>query len=360
VATFPVQIRNLHRCLPFSVLLPPQHCPTLKVQSKYLPRVVDESAFFQGLGDGFGDAFHALFPTLHNLREQSILGKIACIFAAPAVTLLTLTLPVVVTPYECTHGSREKHYQSADGRLVDFEEEGVERVLIAEEEVEENMHELKFNKWLMAAQCILGPLFCVKVLFDETKHEFSLLLAALISGLAAAILVAIFADNGKHPTFRIIRCSMGFFVAMVWIMAIADEVVNVLQTFGFIFGLSDAIIGLTIFAIGNSLADLVANMSVAVFAPIMGFSACFGGPMLNILLGIGVSGLYITTQTSQPYVLQLTRTLLVSSIGLLCLLAATLIFIPLNDYFLTRRWGVLLVASYTIIMAINVVVELKS
>jgi len=30
------------------------------------------------------------------------------------------------------------------------------------------------------------------------------------------------------------------------------------------FGLSDAIIGLTIFAVGNSLADLVANMSVAV------------------------------------------------------------------------------------------------
>ena len=36
------------------------------------------------------------------------------------------------------------------------------------------------------------------------------------------------------------------------------------KTFGSIFGLSDAIIGLTIFAVGNSLADLVANMSVAV------------------------------------------------------------------------------------------------
>jgi len=36
------------------------------------------------------------------------------------------------------------------------------------------------------------------------------------------------------------------------------------QTLGEIFGLSDAIIGLTIFAVGNSLADLVANMSVAV------------------------------------------------------------------------------------------------
>jgi sodium/potassium/calcium exchanger 6 len=33
------------------------------------------------------------------------------------------------------------------------------------------------------------------------------------------------------------------------------------------------------------MADLIADISVAAFAPIMGFSACFGGPMLNILLG---------------------------------------------------------------------------
>lgn len=79
-----------------------------------------------------------------------------------------------------------------------------------------------------------------------------------------AILVAVFSLKGEHPTARLARCSMGFIVAIVWIMAIADEVVEVLQTFGLVFGLSDAIIGLTIFAMGNSLADLVANMSVAV------------------------------------------------------------------------------------------------
>ena len=42
------------------------------------------------------------------------------------------------------------------------------------------------------------------------------------------------------------------------------QLTHTFQAFGFIFGLSDAIIGLTIFAMGNSLADLVANMSVAV------------------------------------------------------------------------------------------------
>lgn len=56
-----------------------------------------------------------------------------------------------------------------------------------------------------------------------------LLIAAAVAGLAVALLVLIFADKGMHPTARMARCSMGFLVAIVWIMAIADEVVQVLQ-----------------------------------------------------------------------------------------------------------------------------------
>ncbi|KII89956.1 hypothetical protein PLICRDRAFT_40138 [Plicaturopsis crispa FD-325 SS-3] len=303
--------------------------------------------------------YHILCPSLHNFRSKTFVSQVASLFAAPAVMALTLTLPVIVTPYESPYSSAEKS-PGESARLIDFEEEGIERTLIAEEEVADEMHELKFNKWLMATQCALGPLFCVAVLFNGTKHEMWLLIATAISGLAVAALVAIFADRGEHPTARMARCSMGFMVAIVWIMAIADEVVNVLQTFGFIFGLSDAIIGLTIFAVGNSLADLVANMSVAVFAPIMGFSACFGGPMLNILLGVGISGSYIIQQTTEPYNLRFSSTLVVSTVGLLALLLTTLVFVPLNGYFLTRRWGIFLIASYVVLMSVNVIVEVRS
>lgn len=101
-------------------------------------------------------------------------------------------------------------------------------------------------------------------------------------------------------------------------------------------------------------------MTPQVFAPIMGFSACFGGPMLNILLGVGVSGSYLIHHNSEPYLLKLSNTLFVSGFGLLFLLAATLFFVPFNDYFLSRRWGVLLITSYMIIMVINVIAELKS
>lgn len=110
-----------------------------------------------------GHIFHVLFPTLHNFWSKSFLGMIAAVFAAPAVMMLTLTLPVVVTDHAAIESPTET--KQSVGRLVDFEEEGVERTLIAEEEVEHDLHELEFNKWLMAVQCTLGPLFCVAILF---------------------------------------------------------------------------------------------------------------------------------------------------------------------------------------------------
>ncbi|KAH8114797.1 hypothetical protein DFH11DRAFT_1593556 [Phellopilus nigrolimitatus] len=148
------------------------------------------------------------------------------------------------------------------------------------------------------------------------------------------------------------RCSMGFFVAVVWIMAIADEVVNVRKVSTRSSG--------PVFAVGNSLADFVANVSVVAFAPVMGFSPCFGGPMLNILLGVGVSGTaVIRSAGGVPFEVDFSATRLVSTVGLLALLLATLLCVPLNDYHLTRRWGVFLVVSYIIIMVINIAVEVK-
>jgi solute carrier family 24 (sodium/potassium/calcium exchanger), member 6 len=116
-------------------------------------------------------------------------------------------------------------------------------------------------------------------------------------------------------------------------------------------------------------------MTVAVFAPIMGFSACFGGPMLNILLGIGLSGTYVLSHSppppsgtsllslslsSAPYIeLHFGSTLFTSCVGLLSILFTTLIVVPVRGYKLERWWGITLIVGYAVIMSINLWVELK-
>jgi sodium/potassium/calcium exchanger 6 len=56
---------------------------------------------------------------------------------------------------------------------------------------------------------------------------------------------------------------VGFVIALNWIFLLANEMVGLLQALGTIFDISEAIMGLTIFALGNSVGDLVANTAIA-------------------------------------------------------------------------------------------------
>ena len=170
-----------------------------------------------------------------------------------------------------------------------------------------------------------------------------------------------------------VRCFVGFVGAIPWISTIAGEVVGVLKAFGIILNMSDAILGLTIFAVGNSLGDLVADITVARLGyPVMALSACFGGPMLNILLGIGLSGLYMTINGSEsrhhkhpdrplkykPYHVEIGGTLIISGITLLVTLLGLLIVVPLRGWWMDRKVGWGLIVLWTLSTIGNVIVEI--
>jgi len=82
--------------------------------------------------------------------------------------------------------------------------------------------------------------------------------------------------------------------------------------------------------------------------------------MLNILLGIGLSGTYITSRTHQPVQVQMSTTLIVSGISLLAVLVGTLITVPLNGFVMSRRWALGLISVYVLVMSANVIVEINS
>lgn len=81
--------------------------------------------------------------------------------------------------------------------------------------------------------------------------------------------------------------------------------------------------------------------------------------MLNILLGIGGAGTYVILSTGHSYPVHFSPTLWVSAIGLICLLCITLVFIPFNNYCISRRWAIFLYGFYIILTIINIVVEIK-
>ena len=65
-------------------------------------------------------------------------------------------------------------------------------------------------------------------------------------------------------------------------------------------GISTAILGLTVLALGNSVGDLIADMAVARAGQSkMAVAACFGSPLLNDILGLGIA-LLVSTVGSFP------------------------------------------------------------
>jgi solute carrier family 24 (sodium/potassium/calcium exchanger), member 6 len=236
-----------------------------------------------------------------------------------------------------------------------------------------------WNRWLVAVQIFTAPLFVVVIVWANTSEPTTRLLVklvmySLLGSLIAFGILALTTTPSKPPKYRVLLCFLGFVVSIAWISAIANEVVGVLKAFGVILGISDAILGLTIFAVGNSLGDLVADITVARLGyPVMALSACFGGPMLNILLGIGVSGLYMTIKESnahherhpdkkikyKPYHIEVSRTLMVSAVTLLVTLVGLLIAVPMNKWVMSRRIGWGLIILWSISTVINFGVEIS-
>ena len=237
-----------------------------------------------------------------------------------------------------------------------------------------------WNRWLVLTQLYTAPLFCMLSFYVQSPSDLPLswlTIPALSCLLASTVLLIPFllttTASHRPNIFRSLLSGAGFVVSIAWISTIASQVVGALKALAVICNMSHAIMGLTIFAVGNSLGDLVADITVAKLGyPVMALSACFGGPMLNILLGIGLSGTYILVtgahhhQHKHPgsqlkykaYQIEVGRTLIVTGITLLVTLVGLLIFVPLNKWVLSKRIGVALITLWVATTVLNVALEL--
>jgi len=83
--------------------------------------------------------------------------------------------------------------------------------------------------------------------------KFPLWALVLFISIGLAIIVYLTSNAQEPPVYNRVFAFLGFGVSVLFINAIANEVINVLETLGIMFSLSDAILGLTILAWGNSL-----------------------------------------------------------------------------------------------------------
>ncbi|RHZ46713.1 sodium/calcium exchanger protein [Aspergillus thermomutatus] len=354
-----------------------------------------------------------LFPTLVGWRTKNFLERLLGIVAAPSVLLLTITLPVV-EPAQPEVDPAPNVLPSADGgestapRVRLPEDSPLIRTLdrdLADPEVgspggkAQSIQERQrwdselpavepltdpsasqpkdWCQWLLYVQLFMGPFFVALIAWTTMDPEMkarTLVLPSLCSLLFSFLCLACLVVSTRHshssrPSsfWRPFLAMLGFVVAIFWIATVATEVVSLLKTFGVILNISDSLLGLTVFAVGNSLGDLVADITVARLGyPVMALSACFGGPMLNILLGIGLGGLYMTVKAKPEtkaarqgsYEIAISKVLVISGATLLATLLLLLIIVPLNNWRMDRKigWGLVILWAFSTLG--NVIAEI--
>ncbi|CAF3894724.1 unnamed protein product [Rotaria sp. Silwood1] len=253
--------------------------------------------------------------------KRSILNKFFSIIKLPVVLILHLTVPLV------DHDKPKNNW----------------------------------NKFLNSFHLLSSPLvvsFLTKLGFIKIGNVFPVWAVVAVVGAIFCIASLILTDRHTKPKCHSGFGFLGFVVSIVWIYSIAHEIINLLTTFGVVFGISNTILGLTFLAWGNSLGDYVSNIASARQGyPNMGISACYGAPLLNFLMGLGIPFTYITIKTGTAFPIDKSLLQNVMAYCLFGILSGTLVFIPLNKFFFSRRFGSVLLVYYIAFLTAAILIE---
>eukprot|EP00818_Percolomonas_sp_WS_P003485 CAMPEP_0117443628 /NCGR_PEP_ID=MMETSP0759-20121206/4796_1 /TAXON_ID=63605 /ORGANISM="Percolomonas cosmopolitus, Strain WS" /LENGTH=831 /DNA_ID=CAMNT_0005235615 /DNA_START=130 /DNA_END=2622 /DNA_ORIENTATION=- len=180
-----------------------------------------------------------------------------------------------------------------------------------------------------------------------------------VIGIVFAIGIFFTSQSRKTPVYHSVLVLLSFFMGIIWIYILANELVDVLQTIGILWQVSDAILAVTVLTWGNSLGDMVSDVVVARSGfPDMACAAIFGGPTLNLLIGIGLSVTYHCISEGHSFPLDQEPTVFLSFVMLILSLVSSLVVVPLSGFRAPNIYGVLLLCIYVFFMVVAVCMEL--
>ena len=201
-------------------------------------------------------------------------------------------------------------------------------------------------------QPLLAPFFTLFA-FGSVSDIFSIpfLLFYVTFCATTSFCILIFSHHSYPPQqtlFLHVWLIFGFFICIVWLYLLSGELVYCLTSMGRILDIPTFYLGLTILAWGNSIGDLFSDISIAKMGlGEMALAGCYGGPIFNILIGMGTS-LTMICYRNHPYPYKLTLdTSAYVSIGFLFVsLISTVLITAFHRFHITAYTGYCLIMLY--------------
>eukprot|EP00873_Tetraselmis_striata_P037792 jgi/Tetstr1/458056/TSEL_044563.t1 len=190
--------------------------------------------------------------------------------------------------------------------------------------------------------------------------------ATMVGALALAVLAGSHSQRDVSPEWNCgcriligaaLMCTVGFAVAATWIAFVANELVAMLQFFGRLSGVSSAVLGLTVLAWGNSVGDLSTNIAMAKRGlSNMALTACFAGPLFNLLVGCGCGfALWLHDSGKAAVPVELSAPVVVGGMFILLNCVAIVTVGLLSGRRVPRQFGYFMMGIYALYVAVSLV-----
>ncbi|KAK8825547.1 hypothetical protein WA577_000720 [Blastocystis sp. JDR] len=206
---------------------------------------------------------------------------------------------------------------------------------------------------VFAGMDISGPAFGAFPLW-------ALLLIISVLFLLGNIFLTSFEQPLTGGFYLVILVLTGFVLSVLWISAIANELVSLLNAIGLMLNISPVILGLTILAWGNSLGDIVADVSLAIQGyPQMAVGGVFASPMFNMLIGMGSALTISCVKKGTTDLGKDTASINLTFVFLMISLVSSIIAVPSMKYKIKKGYGAYLYCLYGVYLVLNILVALN-
>lgn len=224
--------------------------------------------------------------------------------------------------------------------------------------------EEKWSKFYAVCSVTLAPMLLL-ILGSHEIESFGGYMRLVVYGMGVVVgvscgMVAYITTSVSSPPtkFALPWLVGGFLMSVTWSYITAQELVGLLVSMAYIFGVKPSILGLTLLAWGNSIGDLVTNLTMALSGGVEGaqiaFSGCYAGPIFNTLFGLGLSLIwYCWSKYPSPVVIPSDHNLLRTSGLLAAGLFWALLVLPRRGMRLDRVFGGGLLLIYLVSISLS-------
>ncbi|TPP64969.1 Sodium/potassium/calcium exchanger 6 mitochondrial [Fasciola gigantica] len=318
--------------------------------------------------------------------ETSWFSKSLQILQIPIFMIFRITIPTVLE--ELLDESAESQVEIVKGDRIEVsrtmqpveeepESEGErtpkERSIVSESQESSELDYEAMHGWckpLNVLQCVVVPTLWPLLLTSNGRclgmmpignSSVPLFVPFTLTGLAIAIAVHFTSTWQLPPRFyhRPFFATLGFVTSIIWIYALAHELVNSLESLGIVWEISEAILGLSIMALASSIGDIMANCLLARNGyPRIAYAACMGSPLFNLLLGAGMSYTIKIGRSGDGFAnlsFTLTQALLFSC--LMTILVCNIVIALVCKFHFHRPYGIFLVIVYLVFVTVAILIE---